>query len=172
MKSRSCIVNIRWAEILSKWIPAIWIPLGILFLTACGAVNLGKWKGIERTATDENFYLVKDIFLTAGSSYIRKDHFDHNMNEAVNLVFTPRDEKNQYVAETRWYDPSGQEYKTIRKTYDVREESKRGDERSKSGTTRVHSISTKELFDHKPGLWKVELYLEGKLVRRLTFSIA
>jgi hypothetical protein len=56
-------------------------------------------------------------------------------------------------------------------TYDRQKESKKGDERQASGSTRVHTVATKELYDHKPGLWKVELYIEKDLVRRLPFSI-
>lgn len=143
----------------------------LLFSAGCGVFNLGKWKGIERTADDESYYMVKDIFLTAGSAYSRKDAFDHNMNDVVNLFFTPKEEKNHYVAETRWFDPSGQEFRTVRQTYDVQQENKIGAERKKEGTTRVHSMSTKELVNHKPGTWKVALYLDGTLVRRLDFSV-
>ncbi|HMK35236.1 MAG TPA: hypothetical protein VK463_09235 [Desulfomonilaceae bacterium] len=142
-----------------------------LFLEGCGVINVGKWKGIETTGRDESYYLVKDVFLTPGSAYTRKDSFDHSMNESVNLVFTPRDERNHYVAESKWFDPSGQEFRTIRKTYDVRQEAKSGEERTKSGTVRMHTMSTKEMVDHKPGMWKVELYLDDKLARRLTFSV-
>jgi hypothetical protein len=147
------------------------LPLIILFLAGCGAFNMGKWKGLERTASDERFYLVKEAFLTGGSAYARKETFDHNMNESVNLFFIPKNEKNHYVAETRWFDPAGQEYRTIRQTYDVQQEHKTGGERRKEGTTRVHSMSTKELVNHKPGAWKVALYLDGALVRRLDFIV-
>jgi len=27
------------------------------------------------------------------------------------------------------------------------------------------------LFNHKPGLWKVVLYLDGELARRMTFTV-
>ncbi len=143
----------------------------LLLVGGCGMFNLGKWKGIEKASADEKYYLVKDIFLTAGSAYNRKDAFDHNMNESVNLFFTPKMEQNTYVAESIWYDPNGDEFRKIRTTYDAQKESKKGDDRQASGSTRVHSIPTKELYDHKPGVWKVELYLEKDLVRRLTFSV-
>ena len=143
----------------------------LLLFTGCGMFNLGKWKGIERTGADEKFYLLKDVFLTGGSAYNPKEAFDHTMNDSVNLFFTPRMEPNVYVAESVWYDPNGQEYRKIRTTYDVQAERKKGDERSKAPTTRVHSMSTKELYEHKPGLWKVALYIEKDLVRRLTFSL-
>lgn len=140
-------------------------------LAGCGAINPGKWKGIERTSNDENFYLVKDIFLTSGSSANPRETFDHKMHETVNLFFHPKDEKNSYVAESRWQDPLGIEYRAIRTTYDKQEETKRGVERPKGGATRIHSIPTAELYAHKPGMWKVALYLDGKLVRRLSFAV-
>lgn len=140
-------------------------------LAGCGIINPGKWKGIETTARDENYYLVKDIFLTPGSSAAAKDTFDHNVNETVNLFFIPRNETNKYTAESIWYDPSDQEFRTIRTTYDTQSEGKKGIERKSSGTTRIHSMPTAVLYNHKPGLWKVELLLDGKLARRLTFSV-
>ncbi len=143
-----------------------------LFLIAgCGMFNLGKWKGIEKAAADEKYYLVKDAFLTAGSAYNRKETFDHNMNESVNLIFTPKMEPNTYTVESIWYDPNGEEFRKIRKTYDAQKETSKGEDRQASGSTRVHTMSTKEFYDHKPGLWKVELYIEKDLVRRLPFSI-
>src|SRR5208283_150160 len=132
----------------------------LLLLTGCGMFNLGKWKGIEKSAADEKYYLVKDAFLTAGSAYNRKETFDHNMNESVNLIFTPKMEPNTYVTESVWYDPNEVVFDRIRRTYDAQKESKKGDDRQASGSTRVHTMSTKELYDHKPGLWKVELYIE------------
>lgn len=143
-----------------------------LFLIAgCGMFNLGKWKGIEKAGADEKYYLVKDAFLTAGSAYNRKETFDHNMNESVNLIFTPKMEPNTYTVESIWYDPNGEEFRKIRKTYDAQKETSKGEDRQASGSTRVHTMSTKELYDHKPGLWKVELYIEKDLVRRLPFAI-
>ena len=143
----------------------------VLVLAGCGAINPGKWKGIEKTSKDEQYYLVKDVFLTPGSAYISKQAFDHNMNDSVNLFFTPVNEKNHYVSESIWFDPSDQEFRTIRMTHDVQTESKQDLQRKKAGTPRVHTISTKELFNHKPGLWKVALYVDGNLARRLTFSV-
>ncbi len=137
----------------------------------CGVINPGKWKGIERTARDEKYYLVKDVFLTAGSAYTSKEIFDHNMNEAINLFFTSVNEKNHYVTETVWTDPSDQEYRKIRMTHDIQAEGKKDMQRQRAGTPRVHSISTRELFDHKPGLWRVSLYIDGELARRLTFTV-
>lgn len=147
------------------------LAVTFLVLTGCGMFNLGKLRWIERTASDEKYYLVKDVFLTPGSSYNRKQAFDHNMNDTVNLFFIPKLEKNTYTTESVWYDPNGEEFRKIRKTYDTQSESKKGEDRKASGTTRVHSIPTKELFEHKPGLWKVALYIENDLVRRLTFSV-
>lgn len=152
----------------------LFLVMGLLFtfwLTGCGAINPGKWKGVETTSPDERYYLVKDVFLSPGSAYSAKDNFDHNVNDSVNLFFTPRNETNQYTAETIWYDPSDQEFRKIRTTYDTKQESKQGINRSSHGTTRVQSIPTMQLYNHKPGLWKVELYLEGKLARRLTFTV-
>ncbi|MBI5248058.1 MAG: hypothetical protein HY912_01065 [Desulfomonile tiedjei] len=135
------------------------------------AINPGKWKGVEFAGAGEQYYLVKDIFLTAGSAAHPKDSFDHTMNDTVNLVFIPKNEKNEYTAETRWYDPNDQEYRTIRTTYDAKAEGREGMERKKGGSTRVHSMPTRELVNHKPGMWKVALYLDDKLARRMTFSV-
>lgn len=147
------------------------LAIVLLANVGCGVINPGKWKGIEATAKDEKYYLVKDVFLTAGSAYVSKEVFDHNMNETVNLVFTPVNEKNHYVTETVWIDPVDQEFRTVRMTHDVQAEGKRDQQRKKAGTPRVHSISTGELFNRKPGLWKVALYVDGELARRLTFSV-
>ncbi len=144
----------------------------LVFCTCgCEAINPGKWKGIERSGSDERSYLLKDIFMTAGSAAHPKDFFDHTMNETVNLIFVPKNEKNEYTAESRWYDPNDQEYRNIRVHYDTKAEGREGFERKKGGTPRVHSISTRELVNQKPGLWKVALYLDGKLARKLTFSV-
>jgi hypothetical protein len=155
----------------------LWTALAVTFLwiAGCsalsGAINVGKWKGIERAGSDEEYYLAKDIFLTAGSAYNQRNSFDHFMHESVNVFFVPRHETNTYILETIWYDPTGQEFRTIRTTYDKQREIAKGEERSEHGTTRVHSMSTKELFNHKPGSWKVALYLDGKLVRKLDFTV-
>lgn len=142
-----------------------------LCISGCGLVNLGKWKGIERTAKDEEYYLVKNVSLTAGSMGSPKESFDHAMHESVNLFFTPRTEPNVYTAESIWYDPAGIEFRTVRQTYDKQKEAKKGDERASEGTTRLHTVSTKELYQHKPGLWTVALQIDGKLARRLHFSV-
>ncbi len=142
----------------------------VIFTGGCGAVSVGKWRGIERAAPDEAYYLVNDVFLTASSVSSPREIFDHNLNESVHLYFVPKDEKPTYVAESVWQDPDGQEYRTIRRTYDKAREQKQGEERRRS-TPRIHTISTKELYEHKPGTWKVSLYLEKQLVRRLNFLV-
>ncbi len=149
----------------------VFLLMSILLTTGCGAFNVGKLQWLVHTPSDEKYWMVKDIFLTAGSAYTRKDTFDHNMNEVVNLFFMPKDERNRYVAESRWYDPAGVEYRTIRTTYDMQQERSGGEERDKKGTTRIHTMSTRELVDHKPGMWKVALYLNDELVRRLSFTV-
>jgi hypothetical protein len=73
--------------------------LGAAPVANCDMFNLGKFRWIERTASDEKYYLVKDVFLTPGSTYNRKDAFDHNMNETVNLFFMLEMEPNTYVTE-------------------------------------------------------------------------
>jgi hypothetical protein len=146
------------------------VLLGIA-LAGCGAINLGKWKGIETTGKDEEYYLLKSVTLTAGSTHSPKDTFDHTMHDTVNLFFVPRIEPNTYTAESRWYDPSGIEFRTVRQTYDRQRETKKGDDRDQAGTTRVHNMPVQELYNHKKGLWSVALYLDGKLARRLNFSI-
>ncbi len=143
----------------------------ILFSGGCGAINVGKWKGIERTNPDEAYYLVNDVFLTATSASNPREIFDHNLNDSVYLYFTPKDEKPTYVTESVWKDPDGQEYRTIRETYDKAREQRKGIERTKKTTPRIHTMSTQELYAHKPGMWTVSLYLEKQLVRRLTFLV-
>jgi hypothetical protein len=144
----------------------------VLLVVGCGALNLGKAKWIEKTDKDEHYYLLKDVFLTSGSAAHARETFDHQLHEVANLVFIPKNEKNSYIAESRWYDPNGVEFRTIRTTHDKQAEGKQGIERPQSGgTTRIHSIPIADLFAHKPGLWKVVLYLDGKLARRLSFSV-
>ena len=142
-----------------------------LLAGGCGALGLGKYKGIERGASDEYYYLLKEIALSSSSINKPRDNFDHRMNDTISLFFIPRNEKPMYVAESIWYDPNDQEFRTIRTTYDRSEETKTGITRPKEGTTRVHSISTKELYNHKPGLWKVALYLDKQLARRQTLFV-
>jgi hypothetical protein len=143
----------------------------LLLVVGCGAMNVGKFRGIEKTAKDEQYYLVKDMFLTGGGTAHPRESFDHNMHEVVNLFFVPTNEKNTYVAESRWTDPDGLEYRTIRTTHDKQQEGKQGIERSSKGSTHVHSMPTSELYRRKPGEWQVGLYLDGQLVRRLPFSV-
>lgn len=145
----------------------------VTFLLAfgCGAINAGKWLGVQKSDPDVKYYLVKDTVLTPGSSYLSKEFFDHNMNEVINLLFTVVNEKNHYVAESRWIDPIGVEFRTIRTTHDRQQEGKQDIDRRATGTTRMHSIFTKPLFDHKPGQWKVELFIDGELARRMPFTV-
>lgn len=143
----------------------------VYWLAGCDMVNLGKWKGIERSSADEKYYLVKDVHLSPGSAIGAKETFDHNVHNTVYLYFTPRNEPNKYTAEAIWYDPSDIEFKKIRETYDNKNESKKAEQRKRTGTTRVMSIPLSELYDHKPGLWRVSLYLDGELARKLTFTV-
>jgi hypothetical protein len=147
------------------------LALTLLWLAGCGAINVGKWKGIERAGSGEEYYLAKDIYLTAGSAFHQRNAFDHNMHESINLFFVPRHETNTYILESIWYDPTGQEFRTIRTSYDKQRETSKGEERAESGTPRHHSMPTKDLFKHKPGSWKVAMYLDGKLVRKLDFTV-
>jgi hypothetical protein len=143
----------------------------VLILSGCGAINLGKYKGIERTDSDENYYLVKNIYLSAGSSAIPKTYFDHTVHGSVNVVFTANNEPNHYVSKTIWYDPTGAEFRTIRQTHDKKVEGDKGEWEPKGGATRIHSIPLKDLAQRQTGLWKVELYMDDKLARRLTFTV-
>ncbi len=159
---------------LPKWIKVFFYFFAVMtFLSSggCSAINVGKWRGIERAAPDEAYYLVKDVFLTATSAFNRREIFDHNLNESVHLFFVPSYEKPTYTVETVWIDPDGQEYRTIRTTYDKNKEEKQGIERGRSAAPRVHTMPTRELYEHKPGMWKVALYIEKQLVRRLNFMV-
>jgi len=170
-------ITVQWIErarhAVSLTLPLVSALLLTAFMvSACGVINIGKWKGIEKTSPDENYYFVKKISLTAGSGGGQPRYlYDHAMQESVNLLFQPASEKNVYTAKTIWFDPAGQEFRTIRQTYEKRLEEKEGTDRPKGGATRVHSMPTRELFEHKPGLWKVELYLDDVLVRRFGFEI-
>lgn len=143
-------------------------------LSGCKALGLGKFLWLEKTTKEENYWLLKDVCVTPGSSYMAKRDFDHNMNPIVNVLFTPRNEKNHYVAETMWIDPVGQEFRTIRTTHDIQQEGKKSIDRrhQTEGTQRVHTMRSKDLYDHKPGLWRVRLYLDGELARILEFVIS
>ncbi|MBM4326767.1 MAG: hypothetical protein FJ118_06345 [Deltaproteobacteria bacterium] len=153
----------------------IWrIPAALLFavlVAGCGYFTLGKYRGIEWTPGDEAYYLLKDVLLSAGSSLHPRKSFDHTMQDSVVASFITKDEKFHYVTKTIWKDPSGLEFRTIRQTHKLQEEKEESVERPKDGIRRIHSLSTKELFAHKPGLWTVEIYIDDKLARRLNFSV-
>lgn len=153
------------------WSIVLWWAL---LFSGCAALGLGPVKGIEKTASDEKYYLLKDVFLSSGSVHFSKTAYDHNLNPFINLCFTLRNELNKYTAESRWIDPAGQEYRTIRTTHDIQQEGKRSIDRRNEfggGTARIHTISTQELYNHKPGMWKVVLYIDGQLARRLEFAV-
>jgi hypothetical protein len=147
------------------------IVAALFVVSGQSCINIGPIKPLVIPPPDERHYLLKQVFLTPNSVYNAKEVFDHNMNETVNLMFSPKDEKNSYVAESIWYDPSGNEYKTIRITYDKKREQREGIERTGSSTSRIHTMPTRELYNHKPGMWKVALKLDGELARRLNFTI-
>jgi hypothetical protein len=124
-------------------------------------------------STEEKYYLVGEVYLSPGSAYSAKEVFDHDMNDVINLCFTPRNEKNHYVVRTIWYDPAGQEYRSIRRTYDIVREGRKAvaPRRQGKGTPRVISVSVAELYAHKPGRWRVDLYLDGELAKKLEFTV-
>jgi hypothetical protein len=142
--------------------------LVLLICSGCGVINPGKYQPITRPK-GEAYYLAKDVFLAAGSS--RKEAFDHAIHEAVSLCFIPANERNHYVAESVWTDPSDREFRKIRQTYDLNTEQRKGEERAKGGAMRAQAMSTAEMAAHQPGMWKVALYMDDELVRKLDFSI-
>jgi hypothetical protein len=142
-----------------------------LLLSGCGVLNLGKVKWIERTDKDENYYLVKSAILTAGSAALPREHFDHAMQNSVNLIFKPSQDRNYYVSKTVWYDPDGVEFRTIRQTHSKKAEGDKGIDPKKGGTPRIHTMSLYDLWKRKPGLWKVELFIDDQLARRRTFTV-
>ena len=77
-----CLVNVNFLCMVAIII--------LMFTGGCGAINVGKWRGIERTAPDEAYYLVNDVFLTASSASSPREIFDHNLNESVHLYFSPQ----------------------------------------------------------------------------------
>ncbi len=147
------------------------VCIAIVMVSGCSALGLGQFKGIEQTQSDEKYYLLKNGFLAAGNSLVPRVSFDHHMHENVSFCFVPANEKNHYVSRTLWFDPLGSEFRAMRQTHDKQQETKKGSERNPQGTTRIHSIPSKELYEHKPGLWKVELYLDDVLARRLPFTV-
>jgi len=64
----------RKAGVLGMSLLRIALAATLVWLGGCGAINVGKWKGIERTGSDEEYYLAKDIFLTAGSASVKETH--------------------------------------------------------------------------------------------------
>jgi hypothetical protein len=142
-----------------------------LVLSGCGVINPGKFKWIERTDKDEKYYLVKSAILTAGSVALPREHFDHAMQNSVNLIFKPAQERNYYVSKTVWYDPEGNEFRTIRQTHSKKTEGDKGVRHPKGPVTRVYTMPLYDLWKHKPGLWKVELFIDDQLARRLTFTV-
>ena len=160
----------------SRMMPRAGLAWAIIFtalcmLVGCGAINPGRWRGIETAPRDEAYYLLKDVFLTSGSAAFPRESFDHDVHHTVNLMFTLANEPNTYVAKSVWQDPDGMEFRTIRTTHDSQQEGKEGAERNKKGTMRVHTVETRELYAHKPGIWKVSLYIDGTLARRLSFFV-
>lgn len=147
------------------------VLLMMLAFAGCGVINVGKFKGVERTDSDEQYYLVKETRLLSSSSARPKDHFDHSLDDTVNLMFVPANEKNQYISKTIWYDPSGQEYRTIRQSHDKAKENPEALQGPKRGTSRIHTMPLLPMWKHKPGMWTVELYLDGQLARRLEFHV-
>jgi hypothetical protein len=120
---------------------------------------------------DEKHWLISKINMSAGTASNPRETFDHAMHDNVVIAFQPANEKNEYITKTIWYDPSGIEFRTIRQSHSIRTENPDGTDRSRKGTTRVHSIPLKDLFKHEPGQWRVELYLDDELARRLDFSV-
>ncbi len=147
------------------------VLLCVVVLNACSIIDFGRYKGIEWTGKDERYYKVKELVLGAGASSQPRTFFDHTLQEAVVLSFIPIMEKNHYITKTIWKDPLNQEFRTVRQTHDVKEEGKDGSDRPRGGSRRVHSMPTRLLREHKPGLWTVELFIDDELVRRLTFTI-
>jgi hypothetical protein len=142
-----------------------------LVLSGCGVINPGKFLGIVHTDKDEEYYLVKSATLTAGSTALPRDHFDHAMQDSVNLIFKPAQERNYYISKTVWYDPDGVEFRTIRQTHSRKAEGDKGIRHPRGPVTRVHTMPLYDLWKHKPGLWKVELFIDGQLARRLSFTV-
>lgn len=145
--------------------------LVMLTMAGCGIINPGKFIGLERTDRDEQFYLIKKMWLTAGSTAHPRTFFDHTMQDGVYVVFIPANQPNHYVTKTVWYDPGGHEFRTIRQTHDKQAETARGFERPKGGSTLIHMMPLEKLWKHKPGLWKVEVFIDNEMARRLSFTV-
>jgi hypothetical protein len=145
--------------------------MSIMLITSCKTFLPNPIHLIVQTYSDEQYWLVKNVVLSAGTLTRPKKDFDHTIQDAVVLTFVPTQEPNKYESKTVWKDPSNVKFRTIRQTHDVQVEAKKAEFREPKGTPRVHSMPTKVLYDHKPGLWTVELYLDNRLARRLTFTV-
>lgn len=144
--------------------------LAILVVLPAGCKLLRPMMPVERDH-DVEHHLLKKIGLTSYSSAYPRKVFDHDLDEEVNLTFVPDNEKNDYVSRTVWFDPLGEEFRTIRQSYKKVRETLDTLERPKGGSTRTHTMSVKEMWEHRPGMWTVELYLDDRLARRLTFNV-
>ncbi len=140
-------------------------------LCSCSLINPGPITPWVRTDEDENHWLVKNIRLGAGMSAANRSSFDHAIDDKIVLMFVPNNEKNRYVTKSVWHDPMGLEYRTVRQAHDLKTEIPDGSERYKHGTPRFHTMVVKDLYRHKPGPWKVELFPDDKLARRLNFEV-
>jgi ankyrin repeat protein/uncharacterized protein YecT (DUF1311 family) len=115
--------------------------------------------------------LLKEFHLSSGSLQTPKENFDCVTDKTINLVFAPRNDKPVYTAESRWHDPDDREFRVIRRAYDRLKETKQAIEIPKASPTRVHSIPTKKLYNHKPGRWTAALYIDNQLAGRQTFMV-
>ncbi|MEW6349222.1 MAG: hypothetical protein AB1646_09180 [Thermodesulfobacteriota bacterium] len=161
-------VRSRW------WILGLAVSAATALMAGCSIPRLPTPHPsslIEETDPDEQPRLVKDFFLSSGSIWNHKKTFRKDMEDVVVLYFVPSNEPPRYVSKTVWYDPMDIEYSAKRQTHDLQEESKTGEQRDPKGTRRSHSVSVRALHDHKPGLWKVELFLDDVLARRKRFSV-
>jgi hypothetical protein len=125
-------------------------PILILVLLLCLGALCHGGPPLKPPPPEGKYWLVKDVYLAAGSK--RWESFDHTMHEAVNLCFIPINGRNHYVAQSVWTDPSGEEFRTIRWIFNLSTEQRKGEERSKGGAMRTHSMSAAELAQHKPGM--------------------
>lgn len=145
-------------------------PEVVQYLKTHGATSSDPAATLEKKieAAGEEPGLLKEFHLNPASIRTHKGTVYYLTNEFVSLVFVPRNEKPSYIAESRWYDPTDQEFRTIMVAYDRPEQTEKSPE---SGYFRVHSMPARELYDHRPGMWKVALYIDNQLAGTQTFFV-
>ncbi len=141
----------------------------IMSATGCKK-NRGTWLN-EPTDFDEQPKLLREVRLTSHASAHPRKVFDHDLDETIHLGFIPAGPTKEHESKTVWFDSLGKEFRTIRRSHKKGESAFDPTEKPGTHPPRTHTMSVKEMWKHRPGVWSVELYLDDKLARRLRFSV-